>query len=668
MNDITTVAWGIIGPGSIARQFADNLPGSQTGRLAAIATRNPNRPGLADAFPGARILDGYEAMIADPEVEAIYIATPHVSHAEWAIRAAEAGKHVLCEKPIAVSAAEAEAMIVAARKAGTFLAEAFMNRVHPLTERIVELLRAGVLGEIRMIKVSFGFRIGNPDPTHRLLAHDAAGGAVLDVGCYVVSLARLVAGAASGAPFADPVEVRGVGHLGATAVDEWAAAVLCFPGDIVAEVAGSITVAQDNQLRVFGTEGWMSVDEPWLGTGRKGGNKDILINKPNGNVERIVVDEPRALYTFEIDAVGRAIREGRTELDPPGVTWADTLGNMKTLDRWRKEIGLTYDFEKPGQRQTKVDGRSLGQPQSPMPRRSLKGLDRPASVIALGGANFSSFAQAAIICDAFYERGGNVLDSAWIYGGGLCDELLGAWMASRGVRDDVVLIGKGAHAPLTYPDIIAKQLDQSLQRLQTDTIDVYFMHRDNLDIPVGEFVDAMDAEVKAGRIRIYGGSNWSRERMDEATTYAEQNGRQAPGALSNNFSLAEMIKPVWPGVVSSSDDAWKAWLRARQIPDFAWSSQARGFFTDRAAPDKTDDAELAESWYSDKNFGRRERAIALGERLGKSPLHVALAYCLAQDFPVIPLIGPLALGELEDSLEALDIKLTPEDVRWLEEG
>ena len=182
-----------------------------------------------------------------------------------------------------------------------------------------------------------------------------------------------------------------------------------------------------------------------------------------------------------------------------------------------------------------------------------------------------------------------MLDSAWIYGLGICDRLLGEWMASRGVRDDIVLIGKGAHSPLCYPDVIARQLTESLDRLKTGVIDVYFMHRDNPAVPVGEFVDAMDAEVRAGRIRIYGGSNWTRERMDAAFAYAEKNGKHLPGALSNNFSLAEMVDPVWPGVLAASDDAWKAWLRQRQIPNFAWSSQARGFFTDRAGRDKRDD-------------------------------------------------------------------------------
>jgi aryl-alcohol dehydrogenase-like predicted oxidoreductase len=233
----------------------------------------------------------------------------------------------------------------------------------------------------------------------------------------------------------------------------------------------------------------------------------------------------------------------------------------------------------------------------------------------------------------------------------------------------VVLIGKGAHSPLCYPDVIEKQLTQSLERLKTDHVDIYFMHRDNPDVPVGEFVDAMDAEVRKGRIRgIFGGSNWSRERMDAAIEYADRTGKQRPGALSNNFSLAEMQDPIWAGCVTASDDAWKAWFREQQLPNFAWSSQGRGFFTERAGREKRDNEELVRVWYTEKNFARRDRAIELAEKLGKSPIHVALAYVLAQPFPVVPLIGPRTLQELDDSLNGLQIELTPEQARWLEEG
>ena len=667
MSKSKTIRWGIIGPGVIARAFAGAIPHATDVRLEAVATREPGRPGLAEAFPGARILDGYQAILDDPDVDALYIATPHTGHAEWAIRAAEAGKHVLCEKPIAVSAAEAEAMVHAARKAGTFLGEAFMYRPHPMTARIVEIVRSGALGEVRMVRSTIGFKMGKADPNHRLLANDLAGGGILDVGCYATSITRLIAGAAAGQPFLDPVTVSGVAHLGATGVDEWAAAVLKFPNEIVGQVATSILVQPDDILRVDGSDGWLQVKTFWFASGKQGGRGEILVHR-DGKTETVIVEEPRWLYAFEIDAAGDAIRAGRQELAPPGMTWADTLGNMRTLDRWRASIGLEYGLERADRRPTTISGRALAKPAHPMRRRKVAGIDREVAVVGLGGANIETYTQAMILCDAYYERGGNLLDSAWLYGNGRCDRLLGDWMQARGVRDDIILIGKGAHSPLVYPDVIARQLTESLDRLKTGFIDIYFMHRDNPAIPVGEFVDAMDDEVRAGRIGIYGGSNWTRERMDAAFDYAAKNGKQPPGALSNNFSLAEMVNPVWGGVLAGSDDAWKAWLRKRQIPDFAWSSQARGFFTDRAAPDKQDDPELVNAWYSDSNFARRARAVAFAERIGKKPLHVALAYCLWQDFPVFPLIGPLALSELDDSLEALDITLTPQDIAWLENG
>jgi predicted dehydrogenase/aryl-alcohol dehydrogenase-like predicted oxidoreductase len=668
MTDQPAIRWGIIGPGTIARTFAAALPHSKTGRLVAIGSRNPGKPGLGDGFPGARIRDGYQALLDDADVDAVYIATPHPAHVEWAIKAAEAGKHVLCEKPMAVSRFEAEAMINAARKAGTFLGEAFMYRLHPQTAKIVELVRSGLVGEVRLIKADFGFRMGNPDPKHRLLANDTAGGGILDICCYPISMARLIAGAAAGKPFLDPQKVAGVGHLGATGVDEWASAVLQFPNDIVAEVSGSVAVAQDNTVRVFGTTGWFEVKSPWFCTGHQGGTADIIVHRPGGGEEKIRVREKRWLYSFEIDAAGWAIGAGKQEFDPPGLTWADTIGNMKVLDQWRAGIGLEFEIETPKRRKTTIAGRKLAKPSRRMPKRKIPGIDRDASVIALGGANFETYAQAAMILDAFYEAGGNVLDTAWLYSGGRCDRLLGDWMKVRGVRSKMIILGKGAHSPLVYPDVIGKQLTQSLDRLKTDHLEIYVMHRDNPDVPVGEFVDAMDDEVSAGRIGIYGGSNWTRERMDAAFAYAKRKGRRLPGALSNNFSLAEMVNPVWAGVLAASDDAWKKWLRKRRIPLFSWSSQARGFFTDRAGPDKRDNRELVNAWYSPKNFARRARALELAGRRGNNPLHVALAYCLAQDFPVIPLIGPLAIGELEDSLKAIDVELSPDEVRWLEAG
>ncbi|MEW9305816.1 aldo/keto reductase [Labrys neptuniae] len=669
MTEKDKIRWGIIGPGAIAKAFTAGLADSESGVLAAIGTRDPDRPGLAEAFSGARIHRGYEALLADTQVDAVYIAVPHPGHAQWAIKAAEAGKHVLVEKPMGLTAFEADAMMHAARKAGTFLGEAFMYRQHPQTLKLVELIRSGTIGEVRLIRSSFGFAMPAFKPEHRLYANDLAGGGILDVGGYPVSMARLIAGAASGKDLAEPDSVSGAGHLGQSGVDEWASALLHFPGGILAEVSCSISLKQDNVLRILGTKGRIEVQDFWFAGGVQGGTGEIRIIGPDGTSETVTVEETRHLYAFEADAAGRAIREGRQEFAWPGMDWADSLGNLRVLDKWRQAIGLEYGIEKPERRKETLKGGALRQGSGPIPRRRIPGLEPAASAVALGFEDFRTFSSAAILLDAFFEKGGNLFDTAFVYGAGITEKLFGDWQASRGVRKDSVVIGKGAHTPLCRPEFIGQQLTLSLERLKTDHVDVYFMHRDNSDVPVGEFVDAMDAEVKAGRIRgPFGGSNWTRERFDEAVAYAERTGKQKPGALSNNFALAEMQDVIWAGCVSASDDDWKAWLAARQVPNFAWSSQGRGFFTDRAGRDRQDDKELVRVWYSERNFARRDRAVELARRLGKRPIHVALAYVLSQPFPSVPLIGPRTLAELDDSLEAFDIALTPEQVAWLDRG
>lgn len=669
LADNRPLNWGIIGPGSIAQAFAGGLYNSRTGQLVAIASRSASDSRLAEQFPGAKIHQGYDTLLSDADVQAVYISTPHPFHPEWAIKAAEAGKHVLCEKPLGITAFEADAIFHAARKAGTFMGEAYMYRLHPQTAKILELLQAGTIGEVRMIKSNFGFAMPEFDPNHRLYANDLAGGGILDVGGYPVSMCRLIAGALSNKPFEEPIAVNGVAHLGESGVDEWASAVLQFESGLIAEVSCSVSLAQDNTLRIVGTKGHMEVPYFWYGSGVEGGIGKIHVTDTDAHTQTIEFDESGWLYSFEADAAWEAIQAGNQEFQSPGMSWEDTLGNLRVLDKWRADAGLVFDIETSGKRTKTLRGDRLTVGGQPIERRSVPGLSKPTSLVALGFEYFESFSSASILLDGFFERGGNLFDTAYIYGNGRTEQIFGDWHTSRGVRSDCILIGKGVHSPLCYPDQIGKQLAQSLDRLQTDYVDVYFMHRDNPDVPIGEFVDALDREVSAGRIRgPIGGSNWTRERFDAANDYAEANGKTKLGALSNNFSLAEMINPIWPGCVAASDDDWKAWQTQNNVPNFAWSSQGRGFFTPAAGRDKFDNEEIVRCWYSERNFGRRDRALEYAERLGRSPIHVALAYVLAQPFPVVPLIGPRRLVELEDSLSALDIKISPEDRQWLETG
>ncbi len=316
-----------------------------------------------------------------------------------------------------------------------------------------------------------------------------------------------------------------------------------------------------------GLQGRIEVKDFWFASGHKGGVGKIEIFR-NGEQETIEVKEDRWLYSFEADAAGDAIRAGEQEFRSPGMSWADSINNLKVLDQWRASVGLEYGVEKAAKRTLNIAGGAVRRGNS-IPQRQIPGISKPASVVTLGFEFFPNFAAASLTLDTFYEAGGNVFDTAFVYGGGKTESIFGDWHTSRQVpREEIVVIGKGAHSPLCYPDVISKQLDQSLNRLKTDYVDIYFMHRDNTDVPVGEFVDAMDAEVKRGRIRgIFGGSNWTRERFDEAIAYAKKNGKQAPAALSNNFSLAEMLDPIWAGCVAASDDEWKKVAERKADPE-----------------------------------------------------------------------------------------------------
>jgi len=296
----------------------------------------------------------------------------------------------------------------------------------------------------------------------------------------------------------------------------------------------------------------------------------------------------------------------------------------------------------------------------------VEGLEKPVSRLVMGVDNQRTWPDLAVMLDDYFERGGNCFDTAFIYGKGRCEELLGAWIASRGIRDQVVILDKGGHSPNCDPENVSRQLETSLERLRTDHVDLYMLHRDNLEVPVGEFVDVLNEHHDAGRIAVFGASNWTLDRVREANEWAAAHGRLGLAALSNNFSLARMVDPVWAGCVSSSDPVWREWLTGRQMPLMPWSSQARGFFVPgRADPADRSDARLARSWYSADNFRRLERARLLAGERGVQPIQVALAYVLCQPFPTFPLIGPRLLSETRSSLTALTIELSPADLRWL---
>ncbi|MBW3625452.1 MAG: aldo/keto reductase [Armatimonadetes bacterium] len=656
--------WGILGTGGIARTYAKGLADSRTGRLVAVGSRSQESADRFDApQENLKRHGSYEALLADPEVQAVYIATPHPMHAEWAIRAAEAGKHLLCEKPLTLHYSDAMAVVEAARRNNVFLMEAFMYRCHPLTARLVELIREKTIGEVRLISATFSFQAGF-NPESRLFNPALGGGGILDVGCYTASMARLLAGAATGQPFAEPAQVSGAGHLGESGVDEYAVATLKFPGEIVAQLSTGVRLNQENVVRVYGTEGRITVPSPWFCAPTDGAVK-LLLQRNGEETQEIRIETDRSLYAYEADAFAEGVRTGQAP--HPAMSPEDSLGNMLTLDRWRGAIGLTYPADTlEGQAQPAHGGALTVRPNK-MIYGEVKGVEKPVSRIVMGtmleGAA-NPITAASVLFDEFFERGGTCFDTAYIYGGGKSEVILGNWVEKRGVRERVVVLAKGAHTPYCTPEWLTTQLHESLDRLRMDYVDIYMMHRDNPEIPVSAFVDVLNEHLRAGRIKSYGGSNWCIERVEEANAYAESRGLVGFTSLSNNFSLARMVEPIWGGCIAASDPESRRWLTKTQMPLFSWSSQARGFFI-RGNPEYLSDSDMVRAWYSEDNFERKRRAEELAQKKRTEPITIAAAYVLRQPFPVYALVGPRTLTEMRTTFEALEVELTPEEIRWL---
>lgn len=655
--------WGILGTGNIARKFTSALPQSNSGLAVAIGSRTEaGARAFAEEFGIGRAHGSYDALLADEQVDAVYISTPHPQHARWAIAAAEAGKHILCEKPLALNHAEAAAVVEAAAARGVFLMEAFMYRCHPQTEKLLDLIRSGMIGEVRVIEAEFSFSAPvNTDS--RLFNHDLAGGAILDVGGYPLSMARLLAGAATGKPFAEPDQFGAAGTIGAASrVDEWAVASLRFPGGIVAQLRTGLQLPQSTRVVVIGSTGRLEVPSPWV-VSRDGGESRLILHRAGKEAEPLVIHEPRPLYAVEADVFAECVAGQR----PSPMAPEDSLGNMRALDRWRTAVGLVYDVEQPQNRTRPAHAGPLrfGRLAPAIPSARLPGLKKPVSRLILGTERHGDARFAEAMMDTFFEYGGQTFDTAYVYGGGRGERTLGGWIRQRGVREDVTLLAKGAHTPECFPDRVRAQLELTLDRLQTDHVELYALHRDNPAVPAAEFIEAL-AELRAeGRIGLFGGSNWSPARIDEANQYARAKGLPGFSFVNNQFSLARMVDPVWEGCVSAGDPESRRWLAANGSALFAWSSQARGFFTDQAHPEKRTDETLVRCWYSADNFERQRRARLLAEEKGVSAINIALAYVLSQPFPSFALIGPLHLSEIRTSLPGIGVALTPKELAWL---
>jgi predicted dehydrogenase len=246
--------WGILGTGTIAGKFAEGLADVPEARLAAVGSRSLEAAtAFARAFHVPRAHASYEALVRDPEIDVVYIATPNTSHKEHCVLALENGKAVLCEKPFTVDAAEARVVVETARRTGRFCMEGMWMRFTPLVRELVGLLRGGAIGDVRMVTASLGFPFVF-DPTHRVFDPTLGGGAMLDLGVYALSFAFHLLGL--------PTSLETHAVLGASGVDEQATVLLTFPEGRQATITTSLRCRLGNDAQIFGTEGMIRVHEP----------------------------------------------------------------------------------------------------------------------------------------------------------------------------------------------------------------------------------------------------------------------------------------------------------------------------------------------------------------------------------------------------------------------
>ncbi len=310
----------------------------------------------------------------------------------------------------------------------------------------------------------------------------------------------------------------------------------------------------------------------------------------------------------------------------------------------------------------------------------IQGLSKPLPRIILGTLLLANTDEnTCSFLDSVYQMGGYALDTAHAYGDGASERVIGNWMEARENRSEVIVIDKGAHPSggrnRVSPESIRQDLRESLRRLRTDYIDLYLLHRDDPTVPVGPVMEVLNDLKNEGKIVLFGASNWTHHRLEEASHYAEKNGLLPFSVSSCQYSLAKQYDDPYPGTVSlnsSIDDSERPWYAKTQYPLLAWSSLARGFFSGKFTRDNLDTFTDPQSLISircyarEDNFVRLNRARQLAEEKGTTVAQIALAYIFRQPINCFAITGALNITQFRENVEALKTGLTAREASWLD--
>jgi D-xylose 1-dehydrogenase (NADP+, D-xylono-1,5-lactone-forming) len=307
-----SVKWGIISTADINRKVIPGMRASEKAELVAVASREQRRADeYAREWEIERAYGSYDALLEDAEVEAVYISLPNTLHCEWSIRAVEAGKHVLCEKPMSRHVGDVEAAFDAAERSGRILMEAFMYRHNPQTARLRQLVEEGAIGELRLVRSCFSYSLY--DAENIRLRTDVEGGSLMDVGCYCVSGSRLLAG--------EPEVVYGQQLVGSSGTDWVFTGSMRFPGDVFAQFDCGTALPERDELEAIGSDGSLFLDDPWHCV------EPVIELRRDGKVERIEL-EPADSYQLQTENFSDAIRGAADPL----LGRADAVAQARTID------------------------------------------------------------------------------------------------------------------------------------------------------------------------------------------------------------------------------------------------------------------------------------------------------------------------------------------------
>ncbi|HEX8327650.1 MAG TPA: Gfo/Idh/MocA family oxidoreductase [Hymenobacter sp.] len=324
-----TFNWAILGPGHIAHKFAESLALLPDARLHAVASRSlPTAQAFAHKFGVPHAVGSYDALLAVPGIDAVYIATPHSEHHAHALRCLRAGLPVLCEKAFARNSHEAAEMIAVAQAQGVFLMEAFWTRFFPAVAYALEVVQSGVIGDVKHLAADFGFRASD-DPAGRLLNPALAGGSLLDIGVYPLFISKLFLG--------EPTAVRAVAVPAATGVDLACTMALAYSSGATASLFSTLTAGTNNQCVLYGTKGQLHL------MGRFHAPTGVRVQLPDQPVQEIPFGWPGLGYQYEAAHVQQCLAQGQAE--SPLLPLSFSLELMQLLDRVRAEIGLRYPGE-----------------------------------------------------------------------------------------------------------------------------------------------------------------------------------------------------------------------------------------------------------------------------------------------------------------------------------